>query len=781
MAIVKKNGIVDLLIRKNIISKEALKDLPADALENPVAHSDKFGISKEDLIKIVTDATKIPYVPPDTISPSKEATKLIPEKVARQYGFIPETVDNESISIVMMDPTNIDTVNVASFVTGREVKARWSDADKIWSLINEFYNPQKTLSEIISRIIKSQADMIDYTTAKAADEIETEVEGKPIVRIVNIILSDAIKQGASDIHIEPTEQATEVRYRIDGDLHKILTLPKTIHSAIVSRIKVLAKLDIAVKRTPQDGKMRIRMGEKVIDMRVSTLPTAYGEKVVIRILDPKMTQLPLEALGFPPKVEKQFKEACSKTQGMVIVTGPTGSGKSTTLYSVLNWLKSPKVNIITVEDPIEYELKGINQVQVNPKAGLTFAATLKSILRQDPDVVLVGEIRDPETAEIAIRAALTGHLVLSTLHTNDAPSAVTRLEDMGVPRYLIASALTTVLAQRLLKRICENCKTEVSVDSLPDEQKKFAKKYGIEKVYKGKGCEKCRFTGYKGRIGIFELFAVDHEISEMIIKGATDIELKRFAVENKGMMTLFMDALEKVKQGITTIDEMKRVVGLRDPLEVERKLEKIEGKVLEKGAAERPLIPEKELTMPPVQPETPITTAPTKQSPFAWSEELERERVKRQFFGENYARISYPSGAAMRERVYAPSKNTVLIIDDDPLIRRMVRALLEGEGFTVYEAENGAQGLEMAARIRPGLIILDVMMPVLNGYEVLKALRSRLEFVDIPVLMLTAESDQKSELYALELGADDYIRKPFVPQLLVARVKALLRRVAMRV
>ena len=790
-----------IVVSSGLIPKEEFESIRDEFFEDPFAALGKIGIGPKAFINIVSRQTGIEYLPPEQVHIDEKTKKLIPEAVAREHFFVPETADDETITIIMGNPADIDAITRVEFLTGRQVKAFWSNPKFVQSVIDELYNPQKSLEEIINRLIGSAAEEEEIDEAPSSFQTEQEFSPdleKPVVKVVNIILADAISRGASDIHIEPTEKATKVRFRLDGDLHEILTLPKKIHPAIVSRIKVLAKLDIAIKRAPQDGKMRVRFKGEIIDMRVSTLPSNYGEKVVIRILDPSMTKLSLSDLGFPPDVEKKFKEAISRTQGMVIVTGPTGSGKSTTLYSALNWVKSPKLNIITVEDPIEYQLEGITQVQVNPKAGLDFAAALKSILRQDPDIVLIGEIRDQETVQIAIRAALTGHLVLSTLHTNDAPSAVTRIEDMGVPRYLISSSLTAVLAQRLVKRVCPKCKHEVKPEDLGDEDiVKFAKKYGIEKLWVGSGCEYCRFTGHRGRIGIYELFFVDTEIAQMIAEGATDIELKKFAVEKKGMRTLFTDALEKVKAGITSIYEMRRVVGLEDPFEALKSAE--EKQVTEFAEPKTPAGPEtpsavqpSEPAVPPAQtasqPETQIPPQPSQpaptQTPGAPGETLAPgqtfqptpQAYPQQATYTGYTPAPVSGGMEPPERIIAPTPNLVLTIDDDPMIRRMVRALLEPEGFTVIEAENGAQGLEMAYRYRPALILLDIRMPVLDGYQTLAALRSKIEFSNIAVIMLTAESEEENELRALEMGADDFIRKPFRPQKLMARIKAVLRR-----
>ena len=466
-----------------------------------------------------------------------------------QFDFIP---------CVMANVQDMELISELQRKFKKPIKVMVAKESEIENMINEIYGERTTIevSKEVERAEEIFASEIEETTK---DILEEKGEA-PIIRFVNALFFQAVKERASDIHIEPAEKETVIRMRIDGVLHEIIRINKSLHEPIVSRIKVMSRLDIAEKRIPQDGKIKLKVAGKDIDVRVSTLPTIFGERVSLRILDRTATILKIEELGMEDDTIEKMKQLIKKTYGMILITGPTGSGKTTTLYACLSEINSPGINIITIEDPIEYQLKGINQIQVNPKVGLTFATGLRSILRQDPDVIMVGEIRDGETASIAIHAALTGHLVLSTLHTNDAPSAITRLIDMGIEPYLISSAVFATLAQRLVRKICQKCKVPyepdqkeldlvgLTQDQIPD---------GI--LYKGRGCKECFGTGFKGRIGIFELFLIDDEIRELINSKADSMKLKSVGI-SKGMRTLREDGILKVIKGITTVQELARVI-----------------------------------------------------------------------------------------------------------------------------------------------------------------------------------------------------------------------------
>jgi type IV pilus assembly protein PilB len=486
------------------------------------------------------------------------AIAAVPESTARKHNCIPVRFDDDGrLVVAMADPANVVAVDDIRAMAKKEVRTLVATKADVLSAINRSYRldtAADSLAEEASVEIAAEQDLdIAETSASAADA--------PIIRLVNLLITQAVNDRASDIHIEPGERSLRVRYRIDGVLHEVMTPPKSVQSGMISRLKIMADVDIAERRIPQDGRIGLVVQGKQIDIRLATLPTVHGEKVVMRILDKSSVLLKLQDLGFLPDNFVRFQEAYKKPYGTILVTGPTGSGKSTTLYATLNILNRPEINIITVEDPVEYKLAGVNQVQTNPKAGLTFASALRSILRSDPDVILVGEIRDRETAQIAVEAALTGHLVLSTLHTNDAPSALTRLTEMGIETFLVASALDCVLAQRLARRLCEKCKEPYvpTEDELIHAMFPFDPTDELPKLYRPVGCTACGKTGYKGRLAVHEVMTVTEEIERLVVEKASSEEIARVSIE-QGMTTLRQDGMEKVKTGVTSIEEVLRVV-----------------------------------------------------------------------------------------------------------------------------------------------------------------------------------------------------------------------------
>ncbi len=480
------------------------------------------------------------------------AAALIPESLARRYGVIPVRFEDESLIVAMVDPGNVLVVDDVRAITGRRVVPRIALRADVEDAIRRQSRYDDSVTDLAGIVgVDDPAD--DLSRVQAA------VEEAPIVKLVNTLITRAVNERASDLHIEPGERDLRVRFRIDGVLHEIMTTPRSVSGAVVSRLKIMADLDIAERRVPQDGRVTIRVAGRPIDLRVATLPSIYGEKVVLRILDKDDAILGLTDLGFLPHSLQRFESSYSKPYGAILVTGPTGSGKTTTLYSALQVLNRPHVNIITVEDPVEYRLPGITQVQVNRKAGLQFATVLKSILRSDPDIVLIGEVRDSETAKIAVEAALTGHLVLTTLHTNDAASSVGRLIDMGVEPYLVSSALDSALAQRLARRLCERCK-EPRIPSLEVvRQMGYDPDAGPVTLHSAVGCRMCSETGYRGRLAITEVMLFSEEIQRMAVERRPSDEIKRLAVE-QGMRTLRQDGMEKARLGMTTLEEVLRVV-----------------------------------------------------------------------------------------------------------------------------------------------------------------------------------------------------------------------------
>jgi type IV pilus assembly protein PilB len=484
------------------------------------------------------------------------ALLVISEEEARKKKIIPLFVENDTLHIAMADPHDIFLIDNLRISTGYEIKPYKASEESIMEAISQYYKMTE-VSEVEEELDELLAEAEESAEAKKIDEI---IEDAPIVKLVNSIITRGVRERASDIHIEPQEKDLRVRYRIDGVLQEVMRSPKSIQPGLISRFKIMAGLDIAEKRKPQDGHCSLTVSGKVYDFRVATLPTIYGERVVLRILAKESVLFDLDKLGFLPDSLEKFKNAYTKPYGAILITGPTGSGKSTTLYATLNVLNTPEKNIVTIEDPVEYRLPGINQVQVNPKIGFTFARGLRAILRTSPDIVMVGEIRDRETAEIAIEAALTGHLVFSTLHTNDAPSAISRLIEMGIEPFLVASAIDCVQAQRLARRLCAECKEPYKPTKKALEEIGFPLEDGeIPTLYRPKGCSKCNGTGYKGRIGIYEVMLVSETIERLAVEKATAEQIKKVALE-EGMRTLRMDGFEKVRMGITSIEEVLRVV-----------------------------------------------------------------------------------------------------------------------------------------------------------------------------------------------------------------------------
>jgi len=512
-----------------------------------------------------------PYVDLTALEIDPEVVKLVPHALARRHKVIAIGRVNDRLRLAIADPLNVIALDDVRLVTGLDVDPVVAAPEDIQQAIARFYGLGVDMEEVVRQVATQDAALSEakgVNGEERAEEITVErlrtmVEEAPLVRLVNLIISQAILDGASDIHIEPHRQGIQVRYRIDGVLHDVMTPPKQLQAAIISRIKIMASMDIAERRVPQDGHIHLLIEGREYDLRVSTLPTVYGEKVVLRILDQASMRLNLSRLGMTAETLAKWEALISKPYGMILVCGPTGSGKTTTLYATLNKLNVPEKNIVTVEDPVEYQLPRINQVQVNPKAGITFANGLRSILRQDPDIIMVGEIRDRETAEIAIQASLTGHLVLSTIHTNDAPGATTRLIDMGIEPFLITSSLIGVLAQRLVRTICEFCKEAYAPP--PEALRRLDIEGGKEiLLYRGKGCERCRGTGYKGRTGIFELMIMDEEIADLILQNSSLAEIRQKAI-SRGMRTLREDGIRKLLEGTTTVEELLRVVFVDEP------------------------------------------------------------------------------------------------------------------------------------------------------------------------------------------------------------------------
>jgi type II secretory ATPase GspE/PulE/Tfp pilus assembly ATPase PilB-like protein/ActR/RegA family two-component response regulator len=713
----------DLLIRAGVVDAAGL----ALGLEAQSRHGTtlgralaSLGLAEETAVAAaIASALHLEYLDGEPPEVGAAAT-LLPVAFCRKHGVAPLGSDGNVLRVAVTNPMDYSVLQDVEFRTGKKAVAVVVTQTWLEKLLRRMYpeadraatydmlNASKPAGEVETSS-DAEYDLVDPAS------LAKEVQLPPIVKLVNLILSDAAKAGASDVHIEPHETLLQVRQRVDGLLHDVLTIPHHLQDATLSRLKIMSGLDISERRKPQDGRSRLRFEGRRIDLRVSTMPTQFGEKIVIRLLNADKAVLPMDQLGLSPENLRLVQSFLSNAQGMILVTGPTGSGKTSTLYTALNSIKSSTNNIITLEDPIEMQIPGVNQMQINTKAGVTFASGLRSILRQDPNVILVGEIRDQETADIALGAAQTGHLLLSTLHTNDATATITRLFDLGVQPFLIASSLLGILAQRLVRRPCPACSVRQQPSADTIEKVGGASRLPSDGQWvAGRGCDQCGQSGHKGRIAIHEVLAVTDEMRDLISSRAADHVIKR-AAKRAGMRTLLEDGVDKAARGLTTLDEVLRVVSRAD-------------------AADR-------------AGDTPPTAEPGA-APG----------------GDQNA----PDAATLRGRV--------LVVEDSPTIVSVIKYFLELEGFDVLVAENGLVGLEMAFRERPDVIVSDVNMPGMGGVEMVKALRSDARTSQVRIIMLTSESSVESETEGLTAGADDYILKPVEPRRLAARVKALRAR-----
>jgi type IV pilus assembly protein PilB len=554
----------ELLVKGGIVSREQLSEAQKkdkDSISSVIRELVRLGFTSEDILTnffAKQFGIEIIEIVPGDID--EAVFSLVPPQIVQKHQVVPYKLLGSTLTVVVSDPTDLVAINEVKFVTGYGVRTALATPSNIKKVLERRFGGV-SYDDVLKRFGDGEMEVIHDSDEISLQELQQATMDAPVVTLVNAILADAAKRGCSDIHVEPYEKIFRVRFRIDGVLQEIMSPPLRLKNALVSRLKVMAGLDIAERRLAQDGRIKLKMGVGgELDIRVSVLPTLFGEKVVMRLLDKSNLQLDMSKLGFDPHHLKDFQDAIHKPYGMILITGPTGSGKSTTLYSALSDLNKPDVNISTAEDPVEYNLVGINQVQVRDQIGLTFAACLRSFLRQDPDIIMVGEVRDLETAQIAIKAALTGHLVLSTLHTNDCPATIDRLINMGAEAFLLTSAINLILAQRLVRKICEKCKEPI------ETKPEILSNLGVDTAdissgfssFHGRGCNDCGGTGYRGRLAIYEIMVMHEAIKELILKGASAMELKREAVK-LGMSTLRMSALQKVRKGVTTIEETIRV------------------------------------------------------------------------------------------------------------------------------------------------------------------------------------------------------------------------------
>lgn len=717
------------LIEAGLIDREVLdKALRAQKIQKKKLGQIlmEMGAASDDQIaQALAGQLNIPLVRLSEIEIPKEIIALVPAELAENYLLIPVKGDGRKLLVATVNPLEFYAMDDLRFVTRMPIEIAVASQGDILRALEKYY-PKLELKKDLD-LGSGLEDEIEFIHQEEQEEDNPNLQDlrdlsslPPIVRFVNKIFGDAIRARASDIHIEPQKGSVLLRYRVDGVMREIMKTDRHVHAPLVSRIKVISNMDISVRRRPQDGRSQVKVGKKSYDLRVSSIPTSYGEKITIRILDQTGAARRLEDLALSEKAFETFEKALSRPEGIILVTGPTGSGKSSTLYACLNRLNSPRVNIFTVEDPVEFDIPGVNQVQVHPQAGITFAVGLRSILRQDPDIVMVGEIRDSETASIAFQAGQTGHLVLSTLHTNDAPSSVTRLLDLGVQPFIVSDSLIAVIGQRLVRKICPKCKApdELSAKLL----KQIAPSLAFERetmFWKGTGCEACQYTGYTGRLAVFEILSVTPTLKEMISSTISATTLQRIA-EGQGYEPMVVDGLRKAAQGLTTVEEVFRVTS-PESLETCHSVSDAltSGEVIgDDGASEKASI--------------------------------------------------HPVGSVQPKKI--------LLAEDNEVTLRLIGNYLETENYLITRARTGVEALKLTFQQKPDLIITDLMMPELDGIGLIKKLKSQLVTRYIPIIMLTVKSDLDSEVAAINAGADDYITKPVNAKRLLARVGRLIQR-----
>jgi len=687
-------------------------------------------------------ATRFRFAIADLSKLDVKLISAVPEQLARRFNVVPVRQTDSYLEVATANPFDIDAEKMLAFATGREVRMLLGSPAKIREKLDELYRETDT---VVSRLLEGIGGDFEVEQIKEEEESVASAEQasqRPILKLVDMMIADGVANRASDIHVEPIEGGVVVRYRIDGVLRQAMKIPRSAGIPLVSRVKIMSNLDIADRLRPQDGRARVSINGEPVDLRVSTLPASLGEKVVIRILNQKATSLSLDSLGMADDEQKAIRSLLGHKEGIILVTGPTGSGKTTTLYSALRVVQGEGVNIVTVEDPVEYRLgANIVQVQVNEKAGLTFSSALRSILRQDPDVVLIGEIRDKETAQIALQASLTGHLVLSTLHTNDAPNAVTRLVDIGMEAYKIAPALRGVVAQRLMRRLCQGCRVPMT-EEVSDRLKRFIPPGTA--LCSAVGCSDCSMTGYRGRFSIVEVLTMTPELERCIGEGAAAERIAE-AARAGGMRSLWASGLRHVLSGESTVEELLRVTE-----------------------------PPHEEAAPVAEPRAkPSRSSQTSAPNAALRAEVMSPPVSLEFsmdLLEEPAQIDGLVGAGKGRGA------CVLLVEDEEQLRRVMKDLLQREGYTVAEARDGIQALDEVDRHAPDVIILDLNLPGLDGYGVLAQLRSRPATREIPVMVLTAKGDEDNEVRVFDLGADDFVTKPFRARSLTARIEAVLGR-----
>ncbi|MDE2059173.1 MAG: Flp pilus assembly complex ATPase component TadA [candidate division NC10 bacterium] len=727
------------------------------------------GLATEEQIATALAAQlTIPYVRLASAIVEPKALDVVPRAMAEKYTICPLSLEEKALLLVMADPLNLEAIKDVEFRASLRIRLAISTPTEIKDAIARCYAFEESLGPMVRNIENgAEVKLLPSTELSETDGVLDlkKSETTPAVKMVNLLISEAIKARASDIHIEPGVSEVTVRNRVDGILRDTLIMPKWIHAGVISRLKILGGLDIAERRLPQDGRIKVRYGERTLDLRVSTLPTHCGEKAVLRLLDPVRDLLSLEHVGLEPMQRQLLEAVLVQPQGAVLVTGPTGSGKTSTLYAALSRLKSPGINIVSIEDPIEFQIKGINQVQVNERAGLSFASTLRSVLRQDPDVIMVGEIRDHETAEIAFQASLTGHLVFSTLHTNDTIAAITRLLDLGIEPFLVASSVSLIIAQRLMRRLCRHCREAYQPSD--DIVRRLRLTDAPAAVFRGKGCPACQGSGFLGRVGVYEFLPIDAAMRELIAQRASEATLRREA-NARGFVSLIEAAVVKIRAGLTSPDEVLRAI-LGDE-GVQNRCgncgEKIEATFTSCPACRavlKPRCPSCRQDLLPEWKACPFCSTPVV-SPI--------ERT------ETALEVAPPPPGS--KPVVSPIERQmkILVVDDEEDVRRIVAIALRQLPFPaeILTAGNGMEALEVVEAEQPSLVILDLMMPKMDGFEVCRRLREHVKTAFIPILMLTARGESETRTKAFLIGTDDYLMKPFEINELNARVGRLVRR-----
>jgi type IV pilus assembly protein PilB len=765
-------ALLRVLARAGIVTPEQAQEAEGAVGDGKTAAIDwvvrAIRIDDEQLAQVLAEHLRLPYVSLPTQVINQTVTSLVREDLASQTGMVPLRAPEGALVVATANPLNGEGKRRIEFATGRRVHLEVAALTAVRDALKHAYH----LDDELNTYLEGIPEEADVPVAEITDDrldikgLMRETNLPPVVKLLNVILLEGIRSGASDVHIEPHLSELGVRYRVDGVLEESFRLPKWIQDPLIARCKVLAKLDITERRVPQDGRINMRYREALIDLRVSSLPTQFGEKVTMRILDPGSAPEGLERLNLSPRDLAAVRHAITRPEGMIVVTGPTGSGKTTTLYAMLAEIVSPARNVVTIENPIEYQLRGVNQVEVNERQGLTFASTLRSILRQDPDVILVGEIRDQETAEIALRASQTGHLVLSTLHTNDTAATISRLLDLGIEPFMLASSLHLIMAQRLVRRVCEACAEPYEPDlaalrslRLPPEGRQFKR---------GKGCRACRRSGYAGRMAVFEIMPITRKLAALIEGRGSEVALRNQARE-EGMQLLADSAIERINMGLTTPEDVLRVVdvaadGARCP-SCDRQVEENFTLCPHCGTALRNTCVSCGLQLQKEWMVCPYCGAGAKQAPSVCAN-----------------RPAPPAATTAVARAISEGSATrqfrALVVDDQADMRRLVSHTLEHGGLpiVVTHAASGTEALESAQEDPPDLIVLDVMMPEMDGFEVCEHLRKNVKTAFTPILMLTALDDAGSRARGFHAGTDDYISKPFARAELLARVRRLLER-----